>query len=97
MNPLTRVFLCPEIIPPPTAEEIIAVAAAKKQALISEANMVIAPLKDALDGDYIDDADKPRLSAWQKYRYALTKVDTAKPVWPTKPEQETLIEVLRPQ
>ncbi|MFT2716469.1 tail fiber assembly protein, partial [Enterobacter sp. 01-M-05-SI-ECC] len=30
-------------------------------------------------------ADKPKLAAWQKYRYALTKVDPAKPVWPEMP------------
>ncbi|MFK8926525.1 tail fiber assembly protein [Enterobacter sp. 04-C-01-SI_S15] len=33
----------------------------------------------------MDDADKPKLAAWQKYRYALTKVDPAKPVWPEMP------------
>ncbi|MDU1700615.1 MAG: tail fiber assembly protein, partial [Citrobacter freundii] len=44
-------------------------------------------LKDASDGGYIDDADRPILIAWQKYRYDLTKVDLAKPVWPTKPTE----------
>lgn len=73
-------------IPPPTQQELIITATAKVQSLISEANGVIAPLKDALDGGYIDDADKPKLIAWQKYRYALTKVDPANPVWPVKPE-----------
>ncbi|HCK0707664.1 TPA: tail fiber assembly protein [Escherichia coli] len=73
-------------IPPPTAEEQANAVTLKKQALINEANTVIAPLKDALDGEYIDDEDKPRLTAWQKYRYALTKVDPAKPAWPAKPE-----------
>ncbi|WP_421746782.1 tail fiber assembly protein, partial [Citrobacter portucalensis] len=33
-----------------------------------------------------DDADKPKLVAWQKYRYELTKVDPGNPAWPTKPE-----------
>jgi len=74
-------------IPPPTADELIATAKAKQQALINEASSIIAPLKDALDGGYIDDEDKPRLTAWQKYRYALTKVDPAKPAWPDKPAQ----------
>lgn len=73
-------------IPPPTQQELITAAVAKIQAFISDANVVIAPLKDALDGGYIDDADKPTLIAWQKYRYALTKVDPANPVWPVKPE-----------
>ncbi|WP_422613948.1 hypothetical protein [Citrobacter portucalensis] len=25
------------------------------------------------------------MTAWQKYRYALTKVDLANPVWPEMP------------
>lgn len=57
----------------------------KKAALILEASSYIAPLVDARDGGYIDDADVPVLAAWQKYRYALTKVDPAKPVWPERP------------
>ena len=72
--------------PAPTTEQLVKIAEEKKVALIAEATQIIAPLKDALDGDYIDEADKPRLVAWQKYRYALTKVDPAKPVWPDKPE-----------
>ena len=74
-------------LPPPTADELIAAATAKKGWLIAEASQVIAPLLDAKDGGYIDDADKPTLVAWQKYRYALTKVEPAKPVWPEKPAE----------
>lgn len=59
---------------------------AKKTALIYEATQFIAPLADAMAGGYIDDADIPVLTAWQKYRYALTKVEPPKPVWPRKPE-----------
>ncbi|WP_354689328.1 tail fiber assembly protein [Citrobacter portucalensis] len=59
---------------------------AKKSALIYEAAQFIAPLADAKDGGYIDDADLPVLTAWQKYRYALTKVDPTNPFWPDKPE-----------
>lgn len=57
----------------------------QKAALIIEATNFIAPLIDARDGGYIDDSDIPLLSAWQKYRYALTKVDPSKPVWPARP------------
>lgn len=74
-------------VPPLTAVELLAAVVIKKQSLISEANVVIAPLKDASDGGYIDAADAPRLDAWQRYRYALTKVDAANPVWPDKPTQ----------
>lgn len=73
-------------LPPPTPEELVAEAADQRKALIAEASNIIAPMRDALDGGYIDEADKPRLVAWQKYRYDLTKVDPAKPVWPSKPE-----------
>ncbi|HBC5417253.1 tail fiber assembly protein [Citrobacter freundii] len=72
-------------IPPPTVEELAAAATKKIATLRAEADAVIAPLKDASDDGYIDDADKPRLTAWQKYRYALTKVDPANPVWPEMP------------
>jgi hypothetical protein len=57
----------------------------QKAALILEASNYIAPLIDARDGGYIEDSDVPVLAAWQKYRYALTKVDPAKPVWPERP------------
>ncbi|HIH5151771.1 TPA: tail fiber assembly protein [Citrobacter freundii] len=73
-------------LPEPTVAELVAQAAASKSALLTEADRIIAPMKDALDGGYIDEVDKPRLVSWQKYRYALTKVDPAKPVWPVKPE-----------
>lgn len=72
-------------IPPRTPEELEADAVSKKSSLIAYATHIIDPLKDAFDGDYIDDADKPKLTAWQKYRYALTKVDSANPVWPEMP------------
>ncbi|MBS7443220.1 tail fiber assembly protein [Enterobacter sp. 120016] len=47
----------------------------QKTALLAEASAIIAPLADALAGGYIDDADIPRLTEWQRYRYKLTKVD----------------------
>lgn len=73
-------------IPPRTTEELEADAESKKSSLISYATQVIAPLKDALDGGYIEDEDKPKLTSWQKYRYALTRVNTSNPEWPEKPE-----------
>lgn len=73
-------------VPPPTAAEMRVIAQAKINVLRAEADSVITPLADALAGDYIDDTDRPRLTAWQKYRYELTKIDPAKPEWPEKPE-----------
>ncbi|HIA5517869.1 TPA: tail fiber assembly protein [Salmonella enterica] len=71
--------------PAPTPEQSLAVAKSRQSALLAEASAFIAPLKYALDGGYIDDSDKPKLVAWQKYSYELTKIDLTKPVWPVKP------------
>jgi len=79
---------CWEDIPPPTPEQTKAAAIAKATALRKEADSVIAPLKDALDGGYIDEKDKPWLMEWQKYRYALTKIDPSTiqaDEWPKAP------------
>lgn len=75
-------------IQPPSQEEHVAAAKYHKAALLAEASAVITPLADASAGGYIDDADQPRLAAWQRYRYELTKVDisTAPDItWPVKP------------
>lgn len=74
-------------MPPRTEDELEADAVSQKNALIAYATQIIDPLKDALDGGYIDDEDKPKLAAWQKYRYALTKVDAANPTWPAVPAE----------
>lgn len=71
--------------PPLTAEQKAAIFSANKNRLLAEASQSIAPMKDALDGGYIDDADKLRLVAWQKYRYALSKVTQENQDWPAKP------------
>ncbi len=76
---------CWEDIPPPTPEQLKAAAILRLTALRKEADSVIAPLKDASEGGYIDEADKPRLTEWQKYRYSLTKVDPENPIYPDKP------------
>lgn len=67
----------------------IAKAEQQKAALLTEATAIIAPLADAQAGGYIDDADVPRLTEWQRYRYKLTKVDTSPALattFPPKPE-----------
>lgn len=64
-------------IQPPTHEELIAIAEQMVKMLLAEATTIIAPLADAQAGDYIDDADVPRLAEWQRYRYQLTKVNTS--------------------
>ena len=64
-------------IPPPSRDELIAVAEHQKAALLAEASAIIAPMADAQAGGYIDEADVPRLAEWQRYRYRLTKIDTS--------------------
>lgn len=73
-------------IPALTQEQLVAAALRKKTSLLAEASEVIAPLKDAFDGGYIEETDKTKLIEWQKYRYALTKVTPENPVWPDKPD-----------
>lgn len=55
----------------------VAEAEQKKTALLAEASAIIAPLADAQAGGYIEDADVPRLTEWQRYRYRLSRVDTS--------------------
>lgn len=71
--------------PPLTSEQQAAIFSANKNLLLAEASQNIAPMKDAMDGGYIDDADKRRLITWQKYRYDLSKVTQQIQKWPTKP------------
>ncbi|EOY5723697.1 tail fiber assembly protein [Enterobacter cloacae] len=81
------VFVPPQP-PEKTHDELVAEANQQKASLIDYATSVIDPLKDALDGGYIEEEDKATLTAWQKYRYQLTKVDisTAPDItWPTPP------------
>ncbi|ELX2271378.1 TPA: tail fiber assembly protein [Yersinia enterocolitica] len=75
--------------PPPTPAELILIAQHQKAALVLHASEVIAPILDAKNGGYIDDEDIPRLAAWQRYRYELTKTDisTAPDInWPVLPD-----------
>ncbi|EFK8585630.1 tail fiber assembly protein [Escherichia coli] len=71
--------------PIPEEKDIQAMLYVKRQSLINEATIVISPMKDALDGGYIEESDKKILESWQRYRYALTKVDLNNPIWPQKP------------
>lgn len=80
-----------DILPPLplTNEELVAIEKNTQQTLLQEALHNIILLKDAQDGGYIEPEDIPRLIAWQKYRYELTKVDFSTYPnirWPKKPE-----------
>ncbi|MDE9782001.1 tail fiber assembly protein [Escherichia marmotae] len=63
----------------------VAEAEQKKAFLLAEANIAIAPLRDAFDLDMATEAEKALLLKWKKYRVLLMRVDTAKPERPTPP------------
>ncbi|WP_270753284.1 tail fiber assembly protein [Proteus terrae] len=72
-----------------TKDEMVIVEERKKASLISEATSVIDPMSDAKNGGYIEKEDIKRLDEWQRYRYALTKIDTSLAPdidWPQKPD-----------
>ncbi|MEG0279651.1 MAG: tail fiber assembly protein, partial [Morganella sp. (in: enterobacteria)] len=74
--------------PPPTKEQLIEQAEAKKQRLMAEATVSMAPLQDADDIGEATDEELAQLKAWKKYRVALNRVDTSTAPnidWPVKP------------
>lgn len=76
-------------IPPLAQSELSSIAEQHKIDLINKATNIIAPMTDALNGGYIDDKDIEQLDKWQRYRYALTKIDISLAPdieWPQKPE-----------
>ncbi|MEM7982116.1 tail fiber assembly protein [Morganella morganii] len=74
--------------PPPTKEQLIEQAEAKKQRLMAEATVEMAPLQDADDIGEATDEELSQLKAWKKYRVTLNRVDTSLAPdidWPVKP------------
>ncbi len=71
--------------PPPTHDELVAEAEAKKSHLRSVADAEIAWRQDAVDAGIATAAETAELAEWKKYRVLLMRVDTAAPVWPTAP------------
>lgn len=72
----------------PTNEELISQNLAIKNALIYEANQIIAFLQDAIDLDMAESGDKEKLELWRKYRILLNRLDieqTANIDWPKQP------------
>lgn len=75
-------------IPPPTPDELIAQAEAKKAELISDAKKTISIWQSELLLGEISDDDKASLTEWISYIKALQKVDSSKGpdiVWPDAP------------
>ena len=69
-----------------TADEQQQQAELQKAALLSEAESVIQPLERAVRLNMATDEERTRLEAWERYSVLVSRVDTAKPEWPQKPE-----------
>ena len=76
-------------IPPPTQEELSAVAELKKANLRMRADSEINWSQDAVDAGVATEEETAALSEWKRYRVLLMRVDTEKPVWPTTPGEES--------
>lgn len=76
-------------LPPPTHEELIASANAKKNQLKAIADSEIDWRQDAVDGDFAEGDEVKDLAVWKKYRVLLMRIDTSKVpdiVWPAIPQ-----------
>ncbi|HDL8444805.1 TPA: tail fiber assembly protein [Yersinia enterocolitica] len=76
-------------LPPPTHEELIAKANAKKSQLKAIADSEIEWRQDAVDDRSASDKEITALAFWRKYRVALMRIDTSKEPdieWPASPE-----------
>ncbi|HHL2559424.1 TPA: tail fiber assembly protein [Yersinia enterocolitica] len=76
-------------LPPPTLEELVANANAKKSQLKAIADSEIEWRQDAVDDRSASDKEITSLASWHKYRVALMRVDTSNPLeieWPVVPE-----------
>ncbi len=77
-----------EDIPPPTKEQLVEQAEAKKQSLISGVNMETEMLRAKLALGRIKDDEKALLNAWLDYLDELEAVDVSTApdiIWPVKP------------
>lgn len=58
----------------------------QKAALLSAAESVIQPLERAVRLNMATHEERARLESWERYSVLVSRVDTAKPKWPQKPE-----------
>ncbi|EFM3676662.1 tail fiber assembly protein [Escherichia coli] len=76
--------------PPPTKEELIHIAEAERQMLITKADAVMLDWRTELMLGEISDANRAKLSAWLAYKNEVKMVDvTTDPEhvnWPVPPE-----------
>ncbi|GEH40416.1 phage tail fiber assembly protein [Escherichia coli O145:H28] len=69
-----------------TAEELQQQVENQKARLLADAESVIQLLERAVRLNMATDEDHSRLEAWERYSVLVSRVDTAKPEWPQKPE-----------
>ncbi|EGZ5232778.1 tail fiber assembly protein [Escherichia coli] len=69
-----------------TKQELQQQAESQKAALLSEAESVIQPLERAVRLNMATDEERTRLESWERYSVLVSRVDTANPEWPQKPE-----------
>ncbi len=69
-----------------TKQELQQQAELQKAALLSEAESVIQPLERAVRLNMATNEERARLESWERYSVLVSRVDTAKPEWPQKPE-----------
>ncbi|WP_072099062.1 tail fiber assembly protein [Yersinia enterocolitica] len=72
-------------LPPPTHEELVANADAKKIQLKAIVDSEIEWRQDAVDDGSASDKEITALASWRKYRVALMRIDTSKApdiIWP---------------
>ncbi|EKR7617866.1 TPA: tail fiber assembly protein [Escherichia coli] len=59
----------------------------RKATLLSEADTIIRLLERSVRLSMATEEERTRLSAWERYSVLLSRVDSANPEWPQKPEQ----------
>lgn len=77
-------------VPPPSHEDLVALAKQNKEALLDEAINITAMWRTELQLGIISDADKKLLTEWIGYYKAVQAVDTDATTdieWPTMPTQ----------
>lgn len=77
-------------IPPPTRDELIAIAENERQRLLAYADVVMLDWRTELMLGEISDTNRAKLSAWLAYKNEVKEVDvTIGPenvIWPVPPE-----------
>ena len=76
----------PDPTPAPlTSDQLLVVARAERDRLLTYATLRINPLQYAADLDEASDEDLALLKLWKKYSSAVNKTET-KPGWPESPQ-----------